>query len=239
MSIDPIEQRWIDLDERIIACRKCPRLVAYREEIGRKKKRAYMDWRYWARPVPGFGDHHGRVLIVGLAPGAHGANRTGRMFTGDSSGNFLFRALYKAGFANQPTAHDRDDGLELHDLYIAAVCRCAPPDNKPTRDEILNCRPYLLEELELLGEVKVVVVLGRIAFDDVIAVYRQQGHAIPRLEFMHGAVYPLGEGMPTLVCSYHPSQQNTQTGRLSEAMFDQIWERVRTILNEHPRGTIL
>ncbi len=211
----------------MITCRRCPRLVAWREEVARVKRRAYRDWEYWGRPVPGFGDPAARMLIVGLAPAAHGGNRTGRVFTGDSSGDFLYGALYRAGFANQPNATHRGDGLALLDTYIAATCRCAPPDNKPTREEMDNCRPYLLSELRLLKNLRVIVALGAIGFETVITAYRQQGYAIPRLKFGHGALYPLGEHLPMLLASYHPSQQNTQTGRLTPAMFDSIWQKAR------------
>ncbi len=219
-----------ELNQTIIQCRRCPRLVEYRELVARKKKKAYQDWEYWGKPVPAFGDIHGRILVVGLAPGPHGSNRTGRMFTGDASGVFLFRALHKAGFANQATATSREDGLELTDLMISAVCRCVPPDNKPTRQEISNCLPYLVQEIELMSNLQGFVCLGRIAFDNVLAIHRAKGVPIPHLEFKHGASYPLGEGLPWLVASYHPSQQNTQTGRLTVAMFDQVWQIARSLL---------
>lgn len=225
---------WQNLEHRIVACRRCPRLVAWREEVARVKRRAYQNQTYWGRPVPGFGDTRARVLVVGLAPGAHGANRTGRMFTGDASGDFLYPALYYAGFASQPESRHRDDGLELRDMFLSAVCRCVPPGNRPTSEEIRNCLPFLAEEIRLLGpRLRVIVALGRIAFDGVLRVYREHlGQAIPRLRFAHGAVYPLGEGLPTLVASYHPSRQNTQTGRLTSEMFQQIWERVRALLEQ-------
>ena len=194
------------------------------------RRRAYREFEYWGKPLPGFGDHQARVLIVGLAPGAHGANRTGRMFTGDGSGSFLYRALHKAGFANQPTGTHVGDGLELSDIFISAVCRCAPPGNKPDAQEISNCLPYLGEEIALLGDIEGIVALGRIAFNNVLRLYRERGHKIPRLKFAHGSVYSLEENLPWLVVSYHPSRQNTQTGRLTEEMFDQIWEKVRDLL---------
>jgi uracil-DNA glycosylase family 4 len=180
--------------------------------------------------VPGLGDPEARVLVVGLAPGAHGANRTGRLFTGDGSGSFLFRALHRAGFASQPAALHREDGLKLFDLYISAVCRCAPPGNKPTQEEIDACLPYLAQEMPLLVNLQGIVALGKIAFDNTLRLYRQKGLAIPRLHFAHGAVYSLGDGLPWLAASYHPSRQNTQTGRLTEAMFDEIWAKVRELL---------
>lgn len=218
---------WNQLNHEIIACRKCARLVKYRERIAKEKRRAYRDWEYWGRPVPGFGDLNARVILVGLAPGAHGSNRTGRMFTGDASGEFLYAALHRAGFANQPTALRADDGLQLRDVFITAVCRCAPPDNKPTLQEQANCLPYLARELELLKNARVVVALGRIGMDGYLRLLREQGHEIPRVKFSHGAMYTLGAGLPTLICSYHPSRQNTQTGRLTVAMFDDIFRAVK------------
>lgn len=223
---------WDKLNDQIVTCERCPRLVAWREEVARVRRRAYQDYEYWGKPVPGLGDREACVLVVGLAPGAHGANRTGRMFTGDGSGDFLFPALYEAGFANQPTAVERGDGLELHNLFISAVCRCVPPKNKPTRKEMDNCLPYLDEEIALLPALEVIVVLGRIAFDNTLRLLRQRGHGIPRLEFSHGVEYALGEGLPKMVVSYHPSRQNTQTGLLTEAMFAEIWEKVNAILEE-------
>jgi uracil-DNA glycosylase family 4 len=224
------KREWQVLKDTIVACRKCPRLVAWREEVAHTRRRAYMNWVYWGKPVPGFGDPLGRVLVVGLAPGAHGANRTGRMFTGDGSGDFLFRALYRAGFANQPGSLHREDGLILSDMYISAVCRCAPPGNKPAAQEIENCRPYLEAEIASMENLRVVVALGRIAFESTLSLYRQQGAAFQKLEFKHGAVDKLKEGLPWMVASYHPSRQNTQTGRLSEKMFDEIWNTVRGLL---------
>ena len=216
-----------EMNEILVECRRCPRLVAWREETARTKRRAFMDWEYWGRPIPGFGDPEARLLIVGLAPAAHGGNRTGRSFTGDSSGNFLYAALFRAGFANQPTSVHREDGLKLLDAYIAAACRCAPPDNKPTREELDNCRPYLLTELRLLKNLQGMVALGSIGFEAVLTVLRAQGYPIPRLKFGHGALYELGNGLPWLLASYHPSQQNTQTGRLTPAMFDTIWQKAK------------
>ncbi len=219
------------LNETIISCRKCPRLVEYRESVAKKKKRVYQDWVYWGRPVPAFGDIRGRIMVVGLAPGPHGSNRTGRMFTGDASGVFLFAALHRAGFANQATSVNNGDGLELSDMMISAVCRCVPPDNKPDRPEIDNCLPYLEQEIDLMKNLQGFVVLGRIAFDNLIKIYRSRGVLVPRLEFKHGAEYRLSDELPWLVASYHPSQQNTQTGRLTVAMFDEIWEKVKLRLS--------
>jgi uracil-DNA glycosylase family 4 len=199
--------------------------VAWREQVAREKRRAFRDCEYWGKPVPAFGDPAARVMVVGLAPGAHGSNRTGRMFTGDGSGDFLFPALYRAGFASQPNADQRGDGMVLRDLLITAVGRCAPPDNKPTPAELLACRPFLEAEIDLLPQLQGIVCLGRIAFDNVLSLYRAHGHTIPALDFAHAAFYPLGPGLPWLLASYHPSRQNTQTGRLTPEMFDAIWER--------------
>jgi uracil-DNA glycosylase len=222
---------WSTLDTSILTCRLCPRLVAWREETGRVKRRAYCDDDYWGKPVPGFGDLAARVLIVGLAPGAHGANRTGRMFTGDSSGDFLYAALHRAGFASQPTSRDREDGLTLTDAYISAACRCAPPDNKPALDELAACRHFLAAEIILLRDIQVVVALGRIAFDTILRVYADQAQPIlPQPSFAHNVVASLGDGLPLLVTSYHPSRQNTQTGRLTTEMFNDVWTSVRRLL---------
>jgi uracil-DNA glycosylase len=221
---------WQQLISHITACSRCPRLVDWRNEVARTRRKAYRDWQYWGRPVPGFGDTQARVLAVGLAPGAHGANRTGRMFTGDGSGEFLYSALHRAGFANQASSHHREDGLALHDIYISAVCRCAPPGNKPTPAEIDSCLPYLEREITLLSQVQVIVALGRIAFDNILRIYRQKDNPKPIPKFSHASVHPLGEGLPWLVASYHPSRQNTQTGRLTPSMFDQVWSLVRELL---------
>ena len=226
-------------NRQVIACRKCPRLVAWREEVAREKRKAYLDWDYWGKPVPGFGDADARVLVVGLAPGAHGSNRTGRPFTGDASGGFLYPALYRAGFASQPDALRREDGLKLHDIYITAVVRCAPPANKPTPEELDNCEPYLEWELQRFKP-RVIVCLGRIAFDRLLRMFSIRD---PRMNFAHGAahklvpgneeMYPwLLQGDHWLLCSYHPSRQNTQTGRLTVRMFDRIWSKARE-LSEH------
>jgi len=217
------------LTDEIIACRRCPRLVAWREQVAHEKRRAYRDWEYWGKPVPGFGDPAARVLGIGLAPGAHGSNRTGRMFTGDASGDFLYPALYRAGFANQAHATDRQDGLVLTDLYITAAGRCAPPDNKPTPDELDRCFPYLQQEAAWFPNLQVVVALGRVAFERALRLYPARPPDNGQ-SFAHGACLPLDEGL-TLVASYHPSRQNTQTGRLTSAMFDAIWARVRSLLH--------
>ena len=213
------------LNEEIVSCHKCPRLVAWREEVAQTKRKAYMDWDYWGKPVPGFGDPRARVLVVGLAPGAHGSNRTGRQFTGDASGDFLFPALHRAGFASRPTSTSRDDGLELKDMYITASGRCAPPKNKPTMEELENCQPFLEREIGLLQS-KVIVALGRIAFERILRIYSE-----PKAgkKFAHSVVFRLTAG-PWLVCSYHPSQQNTLTGKLTVEMFDAMWAQVRSLL---------
>lgn len=224
------ENEWRALEADIVACQRCPRLVGWREKVARERRRAYRNEVYWGKPVPGFGDHAAHILVIGLAPGAHGSNRTGRMFTGDASGEFLYAALNRASFANQPTSKNRGDGLELRNVFITAVCRCAPPDNKPERSEITNCQPYLLAEMRLLKHCQGVVALGKLAFDRVLSIYRSQGHALATSDFGHGAFYVLADGLPWLLASYHPSQQNTQTGRLTEAMFDQIWDHARRIL---------
>jgi uracil-DNA glycosylase family 4 len=214
-------------NQNIIACRKCPRLVAWREEVARVKRRAYIDQEYWGKPVPGFGDPKARVVVVGLAPGAHGSNRTGRNFTGDASGAFLYPALHRAGFANQPTAESRNDGLVLHDLYLTASARCAPPENKPTPQELNNCQPYLERDLEILKP-KVIVCLGRIAFERILRIHSIRNVA---WKFGHGALYRMENGTWVL-CSYHPSQQNTLTGKLTVSMFDEIWKKAKSLADE-------
>ncbi len=220
------------LEKEITTCRKCPRLVNWREEVARTKRRAYRDETYWGKPVPGFGDSNARIMIVGLAPGAHGSNRTGRMFTGDASGDFLFPALHRAGFANQSTADHPGDGLKLKDVFITAVCRCVPPKNRPNVSEIKNCLPWLEAEIDLLPNLQGFVALGRIAFDSLIRMYKMQGIDLPKITFGHNELYELGNGLPWLLSSYHPSQQNTLTGRLTEEMFDKIWDRARERVNQ-------
>jgi len=224
------------LDNEIVACRKCPRLVAYREKVAREKRLAYRDCTYWGKPVPGFGDPHAQLLIVGLAPGAHGSNRTGRMFTGDRSGVFLYQALYDAGFANQPTAVKRDDGLRLKNAYITAAARCAPPDNKPLPSEILNCRGYLEREIEILRP-RAVLALGKIGWDVFLGIVKHRG-AIPArvgYRFAHGAEVDLPEARMRLFGVYHPSQQNTQTGLLTPAMYAKVLRRVRRFLDQEQK----
>ena len=221
------------MNQQIVACRRCPRLVEYREQVGRVKRRAYRDQDYWAKPVPGFGDPRARMLLIGLAPAAHGGNRTGRTFTGDSSGNFLYRALFETGFASQLTSVSRDDGLVLTDAYICAAVRCAPPGNKPLPEEMRNCRPYLEKELELLHNLKVVIALGRLAFDVYLSILRDQGKITRRSDFVfgHNKVHRTGPGQPVLISSFHPSQQNTSTGKLTEVMFRAVFLRARRLLS--------
>jgi len=215
----------VQLNSEVVACRLCPRLVAYREKVAQEKRRAYRDWEYWGKPVPGFGDPNARVLVLGLAPGAHGSNRTGRPFTGDASGKFMYPVLYETGFSNQPNATHRGDGLELRDLYITAAVRCAPPDNKPLPQELANCAPYLERELAGLRELKVIVALGRIGFEAYLKSLQKRGLLKSRAQyvFRHGASYRMPDGN-RLLASYHPSNQNTQTGKLTRAMFVKIFK---------------
>jgi uracil-DNA glycosylase family 4 len=227
---------WEALLDDVTGCRACPRLVAWREQVALEKRRAYRDWEYWGRPVPGFGDPAARLLIVGLAPGAHGANRTGRMFTGNGSGNTLYAALYRAGFANQPTARDRADGLVLTDAFVTAVGRCAPPGNRPTPQELAACRPFLARELALMPQVRVILALGQIAFDGCLYLLRELGYDLPRFKFAHGRHYalhpPSAPGPRHLMAAYHPSRQNTQTGRLTDAMLDEVFATARSLLGD-------
>lgn len=223
---DPLQT----FEQKLTACRKCPRLVAWREEVAVTKRKAYQDENYWGKPVPGFGDPAAKIMIVGLAPGAHGSNRTGRMFTGDASGDFLYPALHRAGFANQPTGQDPDDGLRLMGVFITAICRCVPPQNRPKAGEIANCLPYLAKEIELLPQLQGFVALGRVAFDGIRRMYQLQGVELPKMDFGHNQYYDLGEGRPWLLASYHPSQQNTLTGRLTEEMFAAVWERAKGLI---------
>jgi uracil-DNA glycosylase family 4 len=229
------EDRLATLEIQITACRKCPRLVHYREEVARTKRRAYRDWTYWGRPVPAFGDPQGELLIIGLAPAAHGANRTGRMFTGDRSGEFLYAQLYTAGFANQPQSESADDNLELKNAWITAAVRCAPPDNKPLPEEILNCSPYLEEELELIRP-RAVLALGGIALNTYLDLLKRQGRIRSRSSyaFAHGATFILPGDLPRLFAAYHPSQQNTQTGRLTAPMFAEVLGQIRQYLATNP-----
>ena len=227
---------WRRLTADIVACRACSRLVAWRERVAREKRRAYRDWEYWGRPVPGFGDPAARLFVVGLAPGAHGSNRTGRMFTGDSSGDTLYAALHRAGFASQPVARSRDDGLTLADAFITAVARCAPPDNRPTPEEMAACQLFLVREWLLMPQVRVVLALGQVAFDGCLRLLRDLRYDLPRLKFRHGLRCPVsspssGE-LKHLIAAYHPSRQNTQTGRLTPAMLDEVFALARSLLEK-------
>jgi len=217
-------------NQKIVACRLCPRLVRWREEVAREKRAAFCDQEYWGRPLTGFGDPLARLLIVGLAPAAHGGNRTGRMFTGDRSGDWLYRALHKAGFANQATSISREDGLKLKDAYITAVVRCAPPENKPLPEEKAHCLPYLIEEFGILKNVRVILCLGSFAWDGVLSLLQTKGFLLrPRPKFGHGEEFRAGPFR--ILGSFHPSQQNTFTGKLTEPMFDSIFRRAVKILN--------
>jgi len=217
--------------QEVVECERCQRLTEHCRNMAAVKRRAYRDWDYWGRPVPSFGDPHARLLILGLAPAAHGANRTGRMFTGDRSGDFLYRALFETGFASQAESVSRDDGLKLTGAYITASAHCAPPDNKPAPEELANCRVYLERELDLLKQVRVVVALGKLAFDTYLKILRDRGRikSLTPFAFGHGAEHRIGEGVPLLIASYHPSQQNTSTGKLTAEMLRAVFERARQI----------
>ena len=216
------------LNEQIISCERCPRLVTYREQIAEQKRRAYRDQTYWGKPVPGFGDPKAQLVLVGLAPGAHGSNRTGRPFTGDKSGDFLYRALYDAGFANQPVAVRRDDGLQLHNAYIAAAARCVPPGNKPLPGELLNCREYLERELQILKP-RAILALGKIGWDVYLGILKHEGTVVSRAgyPFSHGAEFDIPGSKSRLFGVYHPSQQNTSTGVVTPAMYAKVLSRIR------------
>jgi uracil-DNA glycosylase family 4 len=221
------------LQIKIVQCRLCPRLVRWREKVAREKTARFNNWQYWGKPNPSFGDPKARLLLIGLAPAAHGGNRTGRMFTGDRSGDWLYRTLHKSGFANQPTSISRDDGLKLTDCYITATCRCAPPANKLLPREILNCRPFLLREIKFLKNVRVVVGLGKVGFDNAFNAYRELGWTAlkTRPKFTHGAVCDLNERV-TLLGSFHPSQQNTFTGKLTQPMFDAVFREAKRLISQ-------
>ncbi len=227
------------LQSEVLRCARCPRLVEYRERVAREKRRHYREWDYWGKPLPSFGDPQARLLIIGLAPAAHGGNRTGRMFTGDQSGDWVYRTLHRFGFANQPTSQHRDDGLLLHDAYITAAARCVPPDNRPSSVELATCRSYLVRELQLLRRVRIVVPLGKIAFESYLTARRELD--LPRSDarphFAHGGSTWLPDGT-LLLASYHPSRQNTQTGRLTPTMFEAIFARARAELDamDRPSG---
>lgn len=219
------------LNKEIISCGRCPRLLQHSAQVAQVKRRAYHDQTYWGLPVPSFGDPAARVLVLGLAPGAHGSNRTGRMFTGDRSGDILYKVLHKTGFASHPVSVSREDGLTLHDLYITAAAHCAPPGNKPTPEELRNCRPYFERELELLPNLKVIVALGKIAFDVYLDILKSRGVIPSRAPFVfgHDREYHPAAGHPALISSYHPSQQNTATGKLTEKMLTDVFRRAAKI----------
>lgn len=224
--------RLDEIQRAVVRCERCPRLRAYATQIARERKRAHRDCDYWGKPVPSFGDRRARLMIVGLAPGAHGSNRTGRPFTGDASGAFLYPALYRAGFASQPQAVDRSDGLTLEDCLITAAVRCAPPQNKPTPQELRNCFPYLLEEFDALRQLRVMIGLGAIGFAAILRVLRERSFSFDQLPFAHGAELRATKGKRAVVAigSYHPSRQNTNTGKLTVPMFDAIFNRAKTLL---------
>jgi uracil-DNA glycosylase family 4 len=227
------DHEWTILNRQITSCRLCPRLTEYREKIGVEKRRAFREQEYWSRPLTGFGDRNAQLLIIGLAPAAHGGNRTGRMFTGDRSADFLIRALWEAGFANQPESISVDDGLQLINTYMTQPVRCAPPDNKPIPEEILTCRPYLLRELALLENVKLVLPLGAIAFHAYLSVLKNKGLISSRaaFPFSHGALFSTHPNGPRVLASYHPSQQNTSTGKLTATMLRDIFLKAKSLLN--------
>jgi uracil-DNA glycosylase len=234
--IQPFAPTLDALNKQIVACERCPRLRAWCAEVARVRRRAYRDETYWGRPVPGFGDPEARVLLLGLAPGAHGSNRTGRPFTGDGSGDFLYPVLHEAGFASQPVARSRDDGMRLRDLWITSVGRCAPPGNKPTLAELANCATWLDQEIALLTRLRVVVCLGHIAWNGYLAHTRRKGGSVRAADykFRHGAEYEMPDGV-TLLGSYHPSLQNTNTGRLTREMFLDIFARARHIASRRSK----
>ena len=219
------------VSKKIVSCRKCPRLVEFREKIATEKRRQFAEFEYWGRPVPGYGDYNARLVVVGLAPAAHGGNRTGRVFTGDSSAKFLVKHLYESGFANQPTSETRDDGLIYKDCYITAAVRCVPPDNKPTKEEISNCESYFENELFLLENCEIIMALGKLAFDSVLNFARKQYSVKGKFEFEHGRRFVLSEDFPFVYASYHPSPRNTNTGKLTSKMFGRVLADIRSNLD--------
>jgi len=226
---DSPAQALDELNAEVVVCTKCPRLVEWRQRVAREKRASFADWTYWGRPVPGWGDPEARILVVGLAPAAHGGNRTGRVFTGDRSGDWLFASMYRCGLANQPTSTHRDDGLKLTDIYISAVVKCAPPANKPTIDERDNCIPYFVREMDILPNVKVMIALGSFGWDGALRVWELSGHPRPRPKPRFGHLAEVDLGGVVLVGSYHPSQQNTFTGKLTEEMMDAVFHRAREL----------
>jgi uracil-DNA glycosylase family 4 len=232
-NLEDLDGAWQRLNTELVGCQACPRLVQWREQVAQEKRRAYQEWEYWGRPVPGFGDPLARLLVVGLAPGAHGSNRTGRMFTGDSSGDTLYSALYRAGFASQPTSRQINDGLTLTDTFISAVARCAPPGNRPTPAELANCQTYLAREFDLMAQIRVIVALGQIAFEGCLRLLREAGYPAARLKFGHGLHYSFQNASSAplhLIACYHPSRQNTQTGKLTPEMMDEVFGLARRLV---------
>jgi len=227
----PFASEWEALNQEVVDCRRCPRLVEWRERTAREKRKAYRDWDYWGKPLTGFGDRSAGLLVLGLAPAAHGGNRTGRMFTGDGSADTLIQALFQAGFASQPTSVHREDGLELRRAFMTAVARCAPPGNRPTPQELAACRPFLERELQLLEGIRVVLALGQVAFQGYLQLLKQRGIDVRGLAFGHGVAHRFPPPLPWLVASYHPSRQNTQTGRLTPQMMSEVLDRVRELLD--------
>lgn len=229
-------QSLTELNSLVISCELCPRLMRYCRLVAEKKRRQFMSWDYWGKPLPGFGDPKARLIILGLAPAAHGGNRTGRMFTGDGSAHFLTTALHRHGFANQSTSTKTEDGLELHDAYMTAIVRCAPPKNKPRPQEIQNCRRYWTQEVRLLRNVKVVLALGRVAFQTYVKFLKEEGVETNALCFRHAAFYRMPSSYPALCASYHPSRQNTQTGRLTVMMLNDVFRKIRMFLDSTPKA---
>lgn len=225
-------QLWKELQQEIVACRKCPRLVSFREEVARKRKKQFSDFEYWGRPVPSNGSISARLVIVGLAPAAHGGNRTGRVFTGDGSAKFLFKQLYKAGFVNQPNSDNIQDGQKLIDCYVTAVAHCVPPDNRLTREEIENCSSYLKREFSLLQNPKAILALGKVAFDSVVDLAKGEYAVKERFVFEHGKKYQISERLPVVFASFHPSPRNTQTGKLTNAMFARVLRNIRRLIDD-------
>ncbi len=231
LGLDLRAKLWNDLQEEIVECRKCPRLVKFREKVAREKRREFREFEYWGKPVPSFGSPDARLIIIGLAPAANGGNRTGRMFTGDGSSKFLFKHLHAAGFATLPSSEQRGDGQKLLDCYITASVHCVPPDNRPTRKEIENCSQYLVRELPMLEHSKAVLALGKVAFDSIIDFAREYYGAKGRFVFSHGGRFKIAENFPLVFASYHPSPRNTQTGKMTSRMFLSVLKEVKKSLN--------
>ncbi|MDG6997277.1 MAG: uracil-DNA glycosylase [Nitrososphaerota archaeon] len=225
-----------DLNRKLVTCKKCTRLVEFREKVAKEKRKQYLDFDYWGKPVPGYGDPKAKLVVLGLAPAAHGGNRTGRVFTGDNSARFLVKHLHEAGFANQPTSETRNDGLEYTNCYVTAAVKCVPPKDKPARQEIINCAPYLEYELALLRDSRAVLCLGKVAFDWMV-LFMKKYHGIKGIKFEHGKKYETGKGVPTLFASYHPSPRNTNTGKLTSKMFSELLSQVREYVESASTNT--